>query len=63
MPMISSAYRAYFLMSWSLVTTTNSKVKPMRDGKEKEGRTSGKETRSGKTIIGKNEMILTAVTS
>lgn len=25
----------------------------MRDGKEKEGRTSGKETRSGKMVIGK----------
>jgi hypothetical protein len=39
-------------MSWSF-TTTNSEVKPMRDGKEKEGRASGKEMRSRKIVIGK----------
>jgi hypothetical protein len=35
----------------------------MCDGKEKEGRTSGKEMRSEKIVIAKNEMILTAVNS
>jgi hypothetical protein len=41
-----------FLMAWSL-TTTNSEVKPMHDGKEKEGRTSGKEMKSEKNVIAK----------
>jgi hypothetical protein len=43
--------------------TTNREVKPMRDGKEKEERTSGKEMRSEKSSLVKNEMILTAVNS
>jgi hypothetical protein len=49
-------------MLWSL-TTTNREVKPMRDGKEKEERTIGKEMRSEKNVIAKHEMILTAVNS
>jgi hypothetical protein len=32
---------------------TNSEVKPLRDGKEKEARTSGKEMRYEKIVIAK----------